>query len=86
MIICALYRYTILLLELNYYSVTIRILSEFRAEKSSSSQTTTKDMIEVALNPCPELLDLRLGGGEDLPTAKDPCGIIRIQNNCSCQS
>ncbi|HET6800862.1 MAG TPA: hypothetical protein VFH25_09900 [Nitrososphaeraceae archaeon] len=23
-------------------------------------------MIKVALNPCPELLDLRLNGGEDL--------------------
>jgi len=41
-------------------------------------------VIEVALNPCPELLDLRLDDGEDLPTAKDPCGVIRIQNNCSC--
>jgi hypothetical protein len=28
-------------------------------------------MIEVALNSCPELLDLRLSDGKDLSTAKD---------------
>jgi hypothetical protein len=86
MIICALSRIYYLLLE-----ITITLLqSGFSPSSEPRSQALLRQqlrtLIEVALNPCPELLDLRLSGGEDLPTAKDPCGIFRIQNNCSCQS
>lgn len=55
--------------------ITITLLqSGFSPSSEPRSQALLRQqlrtLIEVALNPCPELLDLRLGGGEDLPTAK----------------